>query len=261
MRCRVKLLFIILIVFFVSGCSANYNVEIYNETVKVNGKILEKDKNKWDEPISIDSPPLSIDDKDIPQEYKDLTIKNEVLTYKQLVDRQLKPDDLVKPLEGLSSINTPWQLGLKFKRRYNLYGDTVKSFIMVAGADLCYDKFNIIEDEDNNNIIISTSNQNKCFDMYPNLDKITVKLKTNHKVVDSTADSVDLHTYTWDLTRDNSKDKPLQITLKRNEYVFNYDNRIVKIVGFSALIAFIIVIFYKIGIIIYNFKIRRRNRI
>ncbi|MCI8567956.1 MAG: hypothetical protein HFG48_01400, partial [Bacilli bacterium] len=114
---------------------------------------------------------------------------------------------------------------------------------------------------ENNNIIISTSSKNKCFDMYKNLDSITVKLKTNHKVVNSTADEVDLHTYIWKLTRENSNDKPLQITLKRNEYVFNYDNRLVKLVGFSAFLAFIIVLFYKLGIIIYNFKVRRRNKI
>lgn len=257
MKNKYKILLIFLSLFLFTGCSATYNVEIYNEKVKVNGKILEK-KEKWDTEVKL--PPSDFPD-DGPTIYDELKNEKYTYTYRELVNEQFKKDYTIKQLEGLSKINNPWQLGLKFKRRYNLYGDTVKSFIMVAGANLCYDKFNIIEDEDNNNIIISTSNQNKCFDMYPNLDKITVKLKTNHKVVDSTADSVDLHTYTWDLTRDNSKDKPLQITLKRNEYVFNYDNRIVKIVGFSALIAFIIVIFYKIGIIIYNFKIRRRNRI
>ncbi len=259
MRYKSKLLFGILTLFLLTGCTANYNVEIYNEKVKVNGKVLEANKNKWDEVVEIvDSSPF---ENSTPSVYEDLVDGNQKFTYRQLIDNQFKLDVTLKPLVGLSKINNPWQLGLKFKRSYKLYGDNSDSLLSVAGPSVCYDNFNVTVDEENNNIIISTSSKNKCFDMYKNLDSITVKLKTNHKVVNSTADEVDLHTYIWKLTRENSNDKPLQITLKRNEYVFNYDNRLVKLVGFSAFLAFIIVLFYKLGIIIYNFKVRRRNKI
>lgn len=259
MKNKYKILLIILTLFLFTGCSATYNVEIYKEKVKVNGKILEK-KDKWDEEVTLPPSGFSNTEK---TPYDDLKNEKYTYTYRELVNEQLKKDETIKQLEGLSKINNPWQLGLKLKRDYKLSRDDSKSnsLIKIAGPTMCYDKFNVTEDAENNNLTISTSGENKCFSMYPNLDKITVKLKTNHKVVDSTADNVNMHTYTWNLTRENSQNKPLQITLKKNDYVFNYDNRIVKIIGFAIVISISLVIFYKLVIIIYNFKVRRKNKI
>lgn len=260
MKNKIKLLFIILALFLFTGCSANYNIEIYNDEVKVNGKILEE-KDKWDSEVKL--PHSNMPESDVPDVYKDLQNSKYTYTYRELVDSQFNLDDTVEPLKGLSKISNLWQLGLKFKRNYKLYGKEEKSnsFINTAGATLCYDNFNVTENEEDNTLVISTSSANKCFTMYPNLDKITVKVKTNHKVVDSTADEVSKHTFIWNITKNDSKDKPLQITLKNDEYVFNYDNRILKIIGIAFIITISIVILGKIGIIIYNFRVKRRNKI
>ena len=258
-KLRFKILFITFTLVFFTGCNANYNVEIYNEKVKVNGKILEKDKNKWDEIVKITD--SSSFESSVPDDYKYLLEENKKYTYRELIDNQFYSDDTVTYLKGLSKIKNPWQLGLKYNGVYDLYGNSSKAFVMAAGTTYCYDNFNVTTDDETKSVIISTSVNNFCFDKYSNLEEINVKVKTNHKVVSSTADSIDLHTYTWKITKENASKKPLQLVIKSDEYVFNYDNRIVKIIVLVAVVSLVIVISFKIGIIIYRKSDRKKNNI
>ena len=50
----------------------------------------------------------------------------------------------------------------------------------------CYQYFNVIEEDDT--IIISTSNKNLCYDYYKWLENITINFTTNHEVLYSNAD-------------------------------------------------------------------------
>ena len=48
-----KLLICLLFVFLLSGCSVNYDIEIKDSNIKVNGKLVELDKNKWDDIVAV----------------------------------------------------------------------------------------------------------------------------------------------------------------------------------------------------------------
>ena len=105
---------------------------------------------------------------------------------------------------------------------------------------------------------MSTSLKNLCFYEYPILENITINLKTNHKVVSSNANIVDGYHYTWNIDKDNKDDAAIQITIKKDEYVFNYENELVKKVMFFVLIIGIIL---GVGGICYFYFKNRNERL
>ena len=52
--------------------------------------------------------------------------------------------------------------------------------------------------------------------MYPNLESITVNVKTNHKVVSHNADQVSDGKYVWEIDKNNAGGKTLQIILSED---------------------------------------------
>ena len=87
-----------------------------------------------------------------------------------------------------------------------------------------------------------------CFEEYAMLNTITVNLKTNHKVVSSNADSINGYHYTWNLSREEKDDAAILITIKKDEYVFNYKNEFLKKILYTVCFIGIIL---GVGIIIY----------
>ncbi len=244
MKSKYKIIFLCSLVFLLTGCTTTYNVEIYKEKVKINGKIIEKDKSKWNEVVSVADPSLT---GEMPEEYEGLVEKEKSeITYAELIDLKTSKKDEASPkLEGLSKLKNPWQLGLKYKNSFKLFGNDIDSFIKAAGPTYCYDNFNITTNEEDKTVIISTSLNNNCFKNYPNLEKIQVNVKTNHKVVSSTADIEKKDSYTWNINSENAENRAIQIIFKKDEYVWNYDNWLLKA-------AMIIIILVPIGFAAYK---------
>lgn len=196
---KLKLLIIFVAIFCLTGCSVEYNVEIYNDEARVNGTLIESDKARWDEKI-----------------YGN--------TYRELIDlKTQKTNDFVN-FDGIFKIDNESGLGIGLKSKYSLLEDYSYS----PGIKICYEYFNVLTEGEN--IVISTSSENTCFDEYPQLDKITVKLKTNHKVVKSNATSVDGYHYTWDITPDKKDDASIYIELSKKKFVKNYENENTKMI-------------------------------
>lgn len=222
---KLKILFLFILVCLLSGCTAEYNVEIYNDEVRVDGSFVEKDSSKWDELVF-----------DIP--------------YREMIDWKTTGDESSPVAEGIYKISSDNELGIGLKNKYKLLGEYENS----PGIKACYQYFSIIEE--NENIILSTSLQNKCFDDYSSLDNITVNLKTNHKVVSSNADLVNGYHYTWNLSRANKDDAAISIVIKKDEYIFNYENEFFKKILYTAGI---IVIIVSVGGITYLYFKNKRN--
>jgi len=223
---KVKLLVLCAVTLLITGCSVNYNVEIYNETVKVNGTLLESDSGKWNENIF-------------------------GVTYKEMIDLKTTGDEDNPVLEGLFKIDNEDGLGVGLKSKYSL----LEQYENSPGIKSCYEYFRVIEEDDT--IVLSTSVNNTCFDTYANLDVITVNLKTNHKVEYSNADVVDGYHYTWNIYREEKDDSPILITLKKDDYVFNYENEFVKKILTIAIIVGIIL--GGSGLIYLFFKTKSNN--
>ncbi len=209
-----KLLICLLFVFLLSGCSVNYDIEIKDSTIKVNGKLVELDKNKWDDIIVDNS--LGEEDVDVPIE--DNEVDYSKLTFEDLVDSKTIEADEATRREGLEKIKTKDELGIAYKEEYNW--KNTSDFSQMAGVNTCYDYFTILRSEDDKTgkeqLIISTSAKNYCFDMYPNLETITVNLETNHKVIFHNADKESDGQYTWKINKNNADAKTLQIILSED---------------------------------------------
>ena len=225
-----------------TGCNADYDIEIYNNQVKENMQFVELDSSIWDNEIQYG---LS---------YRNLLETSINYPYPAFNDAVVDEDDTIK-LDGIEYYdNTLISDNIKLGQRLKYDKFTLENFNQSSIVRKCYQYFSIKEEKDN--IIISTSLENLCFNEYPILDGITINLKTNHKVVSSNASSVKGYHYTWNINRENKDDAAILITLKKDDYIFNYENEVVK-----KIIYFIIII----GIIlsvsgICYFYFRKKNK-
>lgn len=226
----------------VTGCNANYDLEIYNNQVKENMQFTESNSSIWDSEVQYG---LS---------YRTLLEASLKYPYPAFDNTVVDEDDTIK-LDGIeyynnSLISDTNKLGQKLT--YNKF--TLDNFNESSIVKKCYQYFNVIEE--NNNIVLSTSLENLCFTEYPNLDTITVNIKTNHKVVSSNADIVNGYHYTWNIDRSTKDDAAILITIKKDEYIFNYENEFVKKVIYITLIVGIIL---GVGSICY-FYFKNKNK-
>lgn len=221
-----KIIILVLSLSFLTGCSATYNLEVYNNKVKEDMEYFDTNSENW------------YNSSNSNQSYRDLVESSVDYPYPAFDSAIVNEDDTIKldDVEYYSNkiIDDGEKLGqsLSYKKfKVSNYGD---SFI----AKKCYKYFNVLDD--GKQIIISTSPENTCFDQYPMLDDITINFKTNHKVISSNADSVKGYHYTWKISREEKNDASIQIILAKNKYVFNYENEFVKKIFYILLIVGII---------------------
>lgn len=241
-----KLLIIVPLIFFLTGCNATYNVEIYNDKVR-------------ESVITIDESPDTWDEKDqYGVSYRDKIDKISNYPVPIFYDAEVNENDTIKTsgvrYYKFSKISTDKKLGYKLK--YNSFGlsDYSKSSIIRS----CYKFFKVLDSDDK--IYLSTSLENTCFSNY-GLENLTINIKTNHVVVDSNADIEDGVNYTWNISIEDSKNSPIMLVLEKNKYVFNYDNIIGKVALFSLIVTILIVVLKKVGIISIKSYINKKNNI
>lgn len=239
-----KKLLLLILLFLVTGCSATYDVEIYNNTVKEDMEFIEDNSSKWDSEAQYGLT------------YRELLTDSVSYPYPAFNDAMVDENDRIK-IDGVEYYdNKLISESNKLGQKLSYHKFTLNDFEESSIIKKCYQYFTIMTQDDN--IILSTSLDNKCFDEYPNLDFITVNLKTNHKVVSSNADIVDGYHYTWNLSRETKDDSAILITLKKNEYIFNYENEFVKKIMYFVIIIGIIL---GVGSIIYFYFKNKRNRL
>lgn len=239
-----KKLILLIVLLLTTGCSANYDIEIYNNEVKEKLEYINTDPSSWDSKVQYGFTYRQLVEasKDYPYPVFDSTVVDE--------------NDIIK-IEGVeyydnTLISDTNKLGQKLE--YKKF--TLDNFSDSSIVKKCYQYFNIIEKDDE--IIFSTSLENKCFNEYSNLDIITVNLKTNHKVVSSNADIVNGYHYTWNISKEEKDDAAILITIKKDEYIFNYENEFIKKIMYIG--GFIGIILGVSGFTYIYFK-NKRNRL
>ncbi len=125
---------------------------------------------------------------------------------------------------------------------------SLKEFERSNIFSFCYDAHNVILED--NYILITTSNNFKCYDIYKELDNFDIVLKTNHKLIETNADEIDGYIYKWHVSKSNANNKPISIKLYKDKYVFNYEHEFTIKVAIIALVI--------LTILITAFIIRRR---
>ena len=74
-------------------------------------------------------------------------------------------------------------------------------------ANSCYQFFSV--DAKENEVSILTGNKFYCFDVYEELDSVTININSNYKVIQSNADKIVGKKHTWYITRENASNKPI----------------------------------------------------
>lgn len=189
---KLKYILICLFVLFIcSGCSVNYDLDIdkslnLNESITVvadTNSEIEKIQN-YNEflPISIEADsPTVFNSKVDDVEYYDI----------------VKEDD-----------NS--EITFDYSYNFDNFNDNVF-------ARSCYQYVTVMnsydEEEQRDELLISTSKKFLCFDSQEGLDNVTVRIKTKREVYSSNADSVDGNTYIWNITKDDKDDASIQMVV------------------------------------------------
>ncbi|HIT22454.1 MAG TPA: hypothetical protein IAB56_05790 [Candidatus Scybalousia intestinigallinarum] len=199
-----KILILSLFLLFTTGCNVTYQVEIYNDNFTEEAVLNAKNNEYIDE--------FQTTAKD--------SLEGALTEYKQSAgDGDVKVKD--------QSNQEDIELFVENNGKITEYGNSVL-------LKNCFDLVNVLVEEDQ--YVLATSKGATCFDQFLNMDKLTIHIKTNHKVISHNADKKQLHTYIWEIDKNNASDKSIQMILAKDDYVFNYDNRLVKTIIFTVAV-------------------------
>lgn len=187
-----RILSLIILLLLLTGCTCEYNLTIdnnvYKEEINLTGENNEENSNinnKWKVPVDKDEYNKGGDPE------SNSYISGDIYEYK--VTGNI----------------------LKFN-----YDFTKSTYPNSSAVSNCYDKLTVLNYE--NSTVISTSSKATCFDEYPLLTSITVNIKVDKPVTSNNADNVNGNVYTWNITKDNHDNKPINIILENSN--INDDN-------------------------------------
>lgn len=220
-----KIIFIIGIMFFLSGCSVKYEIDLTDKGVNESLNIMETDSsNQYFETLK------NYND-DVPVIYTD------------------QDPDMYGNYEGV-----------EFYDINNLSSDTKADFTLshnFANTDFnksniintCYDRVTFVNSA--NSLNINTSSKFLCFQKYITLQEVEIAIKTDKEITFHNADKVENNTYIWLLNKDNASNKSIQLTSNPNRTVKDpeEDNKLNLTITFIAIGAFVILI---IGLFIHQ---------
>lgn len=222
---KIKVLIAAIIVLFLTGCDAEYNLEVSGGGIK--------------ESVNFTVPNTESNSKIVDEYYK-----SKYMSYYSM--------DANKSYNyNKEKIENDEKIGMNLSYEYS-----IKNYEKSSLLDYCYYKKSVAKAGDY--IVIETDGKTRCFykDGTKNLDKLTVNIKTDLKVLENNADQVKDDTYTWIINTDNYENKPIKMkidtTAKTNES------------NFWVIVTFIIVgVLIVAGLIVLfmYFKNRKNNKL
>ena len=209
-----KILTLILLIFMVSGCSVEVNLDISDNKIKESNDITVLENAIYTKEI------LRTSFRDyIPIYASDLIVDT-------------VPDQPFSDVLYYNKNTTDLGNGYRFNYSYDFdidkYGDarTIKD----GFRDYSYSYRNDI-------ISLSTDNEGLIyFNDYPLLEEVTVNIKTDYLVEENNADSVNGNTYTWVFNKDSKKSIDIVIDTSKS------GDRVLGIVNVSTVITIGVVI-------------------
>ena len=213
-----RIISIILITIFITGCSAKYNLKIDDSVIEeelllYNANITELKKNN------------------IPTNYE----YDDIDTF----NKKIKDIDYYKIdyNDNNTSINHTFN-----------YKDFKKSTIL----NKCYDSVDTYTD--GKSFIISTVGDFKCFDYFEDLDEVNINIYSQYRLINSNADNKNGFNYQWNINTNNiSNGIYLELDLsKRNNTLLEmiYTSKLyytIIIIGLTLACAIVYLIFKKIS--------------
>lgn len=229
-----KILTLILLIFMVSGCSVEVNLDISDNKIKESNDITVLENAIYTKEI------LRTSFRDyIPIYASDLIVDT-------------VPDQPFSDVLYYNKNTTDLGNGYRFNYSYDFdidkYGDarTIKD----GFRDYSYSYRNDI-------ISLSTDNEGLIyFNDYPLLEEVTVNIKTDYLVEENNADSVNGNTYTWVFNKDSKKSIDIVIDTSKS------GDRVLGIVNVSTVITIGVVIgIVLIILVLLLIRNRKNNKI
>lgn len=229
-----KILTLILLIFMISGCSVEVNIDISDNKIKESNDITVLENAIYTKEI------LRTSFRDyIPIYASDLIVDT-------------VPDQPFSDVLYYNKNTTDLGNGYRFNYSYDFdidkYGDarTIKD----GFRDYSYSYRNDI-------ISLSTDNEGLIyFNDYPLLEEVTVNIKTDYLVEENNADSVNDNTYTWVFNKDSKKSIDIVIDTSKS------GDRVLGIVNVSTVITIGVVIgIVLIILVLLLIRNRKNNKI
>lgn len=212
----IKKLFIFLFAIILSGCSATYELELKNNNIKEKLTVLETDSTLFDK------------------------IMDSGFTIREMFDATMYDDQFSNDDYQIKSLENQNQLGIEYKT------NNLEKIINSSVLNQCYIGAEVVED--NENIIINTGDNFKCYEYYENLETIKISFKTNHDVIETNAMKIDGNEYIWNFDKNSDKSIKIIVSKDANKGLFSY-----------IYIIFPIVVILSIAIVLYYIYIKRKQ--
>lgn len=216
-----KILYLIFILVFITGCNAEYNIEIKDNSVNEKLNISNVSSSKFDNIY-------------IPVNYED----NDYTVYESKLD-------------GIEyyNINNNNNVTIDYKFKYN-------NFQKSTLFNTCYE--NAVFTIDSYELLVSTSNEFLCYNDYEELDKVKVIIKSNYKYLDSNADEIDGDKYIWYINKENKNNKQILLRLDTTE---SSNKRTLFSSNVMFIFFFLIIILVLIVILFFKIISIQRNKV
>ncbi len=119
-----------------------------------------------------------------------------------------------------------WERGYEYYKRelyttdeitgYNYsYNFEYNEYDAMSQLRKCYQDFSFTYDD--NQIKLTTSKEFLCTAYYKDVSDLKITITSNYKIVNSNADSKNNNTHTWNITKNNYSNKPIEITIDKKE--------------------------------------------
>lgn len=189
-----KIILLILVMIFASGCDVVYTLELKNKTINEIMEINNYNKISWNN----EDPSY--------QKIIDMVSNSYVAT-----DYRKEVPEINEKFEGVNyyniqKISTKDNLGVRYQNKFTLEN--------YAYSTVLFENTEFFEYYYNNDKITFDSGENiRSFISYPKLDNLTVKFITNHDVISNNADEIKEGVYYWHFNRNNYLNKKIDLEI------------------------------------------------
>lgn len=231
-----KRLILLIIVLLLTGCKVEYKIDLdKNLTINESTKFIKttktddelfKETSHWNIPLEKSNSYDFTKDKERDKSYYNSNVKEDSITY-------------------------------SYKYRNDDYGSYEESTF----TNLAYEYISITNLNDNK-FIISSSKEFLVFDRYHEIEEVKVTIHTDYKVLETNADEINNHNYTWLITPENAYGKNIYLEVDTSKEDLNFKERLLRGDYFNLFtISIIILVIAAIILFVLKLHSMRKNKI
>lgn len=222
---------IIILILFVSGCKVNYELKI---------------DNSFSETFAIEG-----NNQDLYNLYKNQSMLS-LYSESKLINysiEEIETDSKYKIMD-ISNSNF-YALKYSFDFESSNYNDS-------NAINTCYELVSVVTKDDL--VSIATSNKFNCFEIYPELETVTMTINSKYKVTQNNADQIMDNKYIWNINKQNASNKPIILQYDKSKKKKSLWEFLTGNIYLTAIFVGILLIILVIALVMKR-KINKKNKI